>query len=147
MIDKFVKAWDLNKDKLKSYFESTPMRKYQEYKDLVILLFDKVINPYIKLLDPHEDLYETINVIGDGLYSGTLLFIIHKADVNGEDYIATCVDYGSCSSCDTLRRIYDGQIDNIPSKKQVKEYMTLCLHLLQRCKQLYVYDDELCDYV
>ena len=47
MIKKFVEAWDENKGKLEEYFKATPQSEYQEYKDLVKLLFDVVINPYM----------------------------------------------------------------------------------------------------
>lgn len=43
--------------------------------------------------------------------------------------------YGSCSGCDTLLSI--SQYDwGLPTDEKVEEYMTLCLHLVQRMKSL-----------
>ena len=57
----------------------------------------------------------------------------------------TYQDYGSCSGCDLLESIreYDG---GLPTEEQVKEYMMLELHLLQRCRWMLdadtYYDEE-----
>jgi hypothetical protein len=52
-----------------------------------------------------------------------------------EDYVYTNTYYGSCCGCDTLQRIstYD---EEEPNEKQIKDYMELALHLLQKCKML-----------
>ena len=49
--------------------------------------------------------------------------------VNSNNY------YGSCSGCDTLLGINEYE-DGLPNEEQVKDYMTLCLHLIQKLKPL-----------
>ena len=48
MIKKFVNAWDKNKGSLEEYIRTTNQCEYSSYDKLVRILFDKVINPYIK---------------------------------------------------------------------------------------------------
>jgi hypothetical protein len=54
----------------------------------------------------------------------------------------TEVGYGSCTVCDTLQSIqwddYDYEDpDKEPTEGQVKDYMTLCLHLIQQMRLPY----------
>ena len=71
---------------------------------------------------------------------GNALFVI--ADQNVTDkYYAVFVAYGSCGYCDTLTGIQDetellfqDERDNSEkgsSRQQVKDYMTLALHIVQ----------------
>jgi hypothetical protein len=137
MIDNFVKAWDENKGKLEEYFKTNEQSCYNNYRLLVELLFTKVINPYLDKIE--EDVFNenAIHVIDDGNYQGTLLFLIpeNKYQPSPYDYVWTNQYYGSCSGCDALMGIsnYD---DDVPNEEQVKDYMTLCLHLLQRCNYM-----------
>lgn len=177
MIKEFVKAWDERKDKLEEVFENNEKHIHLQYKDMVKLLFDVVINPTIKGNDDgteeesenvideimnkdnetggefyesdEEDeidqiwrnpgLYNTdkIVVIDDGDWQGTEIFVLHKNAYHPseEDYVYTSAYYGSCSECDTILSIkfMEDWEEKRPSKEQVKEYMMLCLHLLQRC--------------
>ena len=132
MIREFCLAWEKNKGKLEEYIRSTPQSKYSEYKDLVKLIFDLVINPEEKITYDTEN----ITVIDDGDYQGTLIFVLYK-DVyqpSVSDYVYTSVDYGSCSGCDTLQGILDyGSWEYFSTDQQVRDYMTLCLHLLEGC--------------
>ncbi len=144
MIKDFVRAWDKNKNKLEKYFKTTEQSKYCEYKDIVKRLFDIVINPECGIY-PSVFSYEfdtkRMLVIDDGDYQGTLIFILHRNTYQPyvEDYVYTSVSYGSCSGCDTLQSIhlYD---DGLPTEQQVKDYMTLRLHLLQKCH--YMKEDD-----
>lgn len=130
MIKEFVKAWDANKSLLEEYIGKQDQADF-DYALLLKMLIDIVINPYIEeKLDSAN-----IHVINDGNYQGSQLFIVPLAFYQPcpKDYIWTYQDYGSCSGCDLLESIreYDG---GFPTEKQVKEYMTLELHLLQRCR-------------
>lgn len=136
MIKKFVEAWDKHKDELKEYIQTHEMREYAlEYKGLVYLLFEKVINPEMENTFEFEafDLDDMV-ALDHGNYQGTQVFILHKDTYQPDidDYVYTHVDYGSCSGCDTLLRItlYE---EGIPNENQVDDLMLLCLHLLQRC--------------
>lgn len=139
MIKEFVEKWNKYKNNLEEYFRNTKQEEYSSYEEIVRILFDEVINK------GEDDTFDTENicVIDDGNYQGTQIFILHK-DVYQpriEDYVYTNTYYGSCSGCDTLLRIssYD---DELPDEEQIKEYMALALHLLQKCKYMYEGEDQ-----
>lgn len=138
MVKEFVNLWDERKDKLEEYLKTHKQGEYSSYKALFALVLSEVINQGNNIFDISD-----IHVIDDGGYQGTLLFIIPRncLDPSISDYIQSSVGYGSCSCCDTLQRIqYDGWSSNyhdeLPTESQVKDYMTLCLHMLQRCSWL-----------
>jgi len=140
MIKEFVEKWNKYNKDLEEFFRNTKQEEYSSYEEIVKILFDEVINK-------GEDEYDTFDtknicVIDDGHYQGTQIFILHKdiyhPDI--EDYVYTNTYYGSCSGCDTLLGIssYDG---GLPDEQQINEYMTLALHLLQKCKYMYEGED------
>lgn len=133
MIKKFVEAWDENKENLEEYFRVTPQKEYSEYIDLVKLLFDIVINPSI-VWEYNKYNTNEIRLLDDGDYQGTQIFILHQKyyQPDVESYVYTHTYYGSCSGCDTLLGI-SMYSDELPDEEQVKDYMELCLHLLQKC--------------
>lgn len=142
MVKEFCLAWEKNKGKLEEYFRTTPQSEYDSYELLVRRLFDIVINPSIE-----NDYYrfdtKNILIIDDGDYQGTLVFILHidTYQPSVEDYVYTNTYYGSCSVCDTLQGIH-GYEDGLPDEEQVKDYMRLCLHLLQRCNFMIDSEEE-----
>lgn len=133
MIQEFCLAWEKNKGKLEEHFRTTNQSEYDSYENLVKLLFDIIINPEI-----NDDWlkFDTgdILVIDDGDYQGTQIFILHQNTYQPfvENYVYTNTYYGSCSGCDTLLAI-SGYDSGLPNEEQVKDYMELCLHLLQKC--------------
>lgn len=135
MIQEIVKQWEENKYKLEEYFTTTAQEKYSgSYKKIL----EKVIELVITKKDDYNNYdYEKISVIDDGDYQGTQLFLIPSTTYQPSvsDYLITNTYYGSCSGCDTLQSIsnYD---DGLPTEEQVKEYMTLSLHLVQKMKYL-----------
>lgn len=133
MVKEFCLAWEKNKGKLEEYFRTTKQGEYSNYKDLVKLLFDIVINPSIENSYERFDT-ENILVIDDGDYQGTQVFVLHRNDYQPsvEDYVYTNTYYGSCSGCDILQAIHWYEY-GLPDDEQVKDYMELCLHLLQKC--------------
>ena len=138
MIKEFVEKWNKYKNDLEEFFRNTEQEKYSSYEEIVRILFDKVINK------DEEEPFDTKNicVIDDGNYQGTQIFILHK-DVYQpriDEYVYTNTYYGSCSGCDTLLSI-SSYIDELPSEEQIKEYMTLALHLLQKCEYMYEGED------
>ena len=136
MIKEFVDKWDKYKNDLEDYFRTTEQREYSCYKEIVIAVFEKVIN---KDIDFDIDKFDTEHIceIDDGDYQGTQIFILHKDSYQPsiEEYVYTNTYYGSCSGCDTLLCI-SGYDDGLPSEEQVEDYMRLALHLLQKCKYL-----------
>lgn len=142
MIKKFVDAWYANKDKLEEYIRTTDQSEYDTYEKLLKKLFEIVINPYLEKLGDHDwstrpyDLDE-ITMLDHGDYQGTFIFILHRKcyQPSVDDYVYTNTYYGSCSGCDTLQGIHNYS-DGLPSDGQVKDYMELLLHLLQRCNKM-----------
>ena len=128
MVQDFVMQWNANNNKLEEYFRSTPQKEYRDYEDIVTKVFELCISGF----DAEE-----MTVIDNSRFEGTQIFIIPAA-VNQpgiKDYVFTHNFYGSCDGCDTLMGIHQYQ-KGLPSEKQVKEYMTLSLHLVQRLKWL-----------
>ncbi len=145
MIQEFVSAWGKRKTDLENYFRKTPQGQYDSYETLVKLIFQFVINAEIaEKCGMTEYDINRLHVIDDGNYQGTLLFIIPKDmyQPSADDYVITTVSYGSCSGCDTLLSISRYE-EGIPNEQQVKDYMTLCLHLLQRMKTIYTYEEAI----
>lgn len=135
MIKDFVMAWDANKDKLCEYIASHKQDEYDSYEKIVRMLFEVVINPYMIAHDEKPFDVEHLHEIDDGRYQGTLLYMIPHVVFQPShwEYVGTYVDYGSCSGCDTLLGI-SCYGDDLPDSDQVKGYVELCLHILQRCK-------------
>ena len=143
MIKEFVLAWDANKDKLSEYIASHKQEDYNSYEKIVKMLFEQVINPYMKSQHKIDFDVDKIHEIDDGDYQGTLLYMIPTASYQPSywEYVATYVYYGSCSGCDTLLAISDYGYD-LPDADQVEDYVELCLNILQHCKYPFNYEDE-----
>lgn len=143
MVDKFIRAWEANKEKLAIRISKATDHYRFDYEDLVQLIFEVVINPYLKehRENSREDGFDVkhIHTIDDGAYGGTKIFFLHKNTYqpNVGDYIYTYVYYGSCAACDTLQGIQDYQYDaGEPNDAQVKDYMRLCLHIVQNIHEM-----------
>lgn len=138
MIKEFVEKWDKYKSDLEDYFKNTTQDKYASYEEIVRLLFEKVINRDMEWQDDFD--IKNILKIDDGDYQGTQIFILHRNSYQPSigEYVYTNTYYGSCSGCDTLQAIWDWNYDALPDEKpdenQVKDYMQLALHLLQKLK-------------
>jgi hypothetical protein len=125
MIKEIIAQWNENKGKLEDHFRTGHPGSY---KSIVESLFKMVISGYD---------VERITVIDDGDYQGTQIFIIPENGYQPSvgDYIMTYSYYGSCSGCDTLQGISEYSSE-APTKEQVKDYMTLALHLVQKLRPL-----------
>lgn len=135
MIQELVKQWNENNHKLEEYFRTT---KQGEYSGCYKLILQKVIELVVTEKDEYTKYDATkITVVDDGHYKGTQLFLIPTDAYQPciEDYLITHTYYGSCSGCDTLQGICNYEND-LPTEKQVKEYMTLALHLVQKMKRI-----------
>jgi len=134
MIEKFTKRWFERKDSVQEKFEA---KLPSSYSDIVLAV--------VEMLND-EDEYETpdpsrIHEIDDGDYQGTLLYVIGAAIYQPSTYWYVKVGYGSCSVCDTLQAILDGEwgLETEEEKKAwkdeaVSQLMTLALHIVQRLK-------------
>ena len=135
MIPELIKQWEENKHKLEEYFATTNQEEYSRS-------YTRIVETIFKLCLKEADDYNGFNldalkVIDDGDYQGTMIFIIPKDTYQPTvgDYVMTDTYYGSCSGCDTLQAICSYG-EGLPTDEQVKEYMTLALHLVQKLKWL-----------
>lgn len=134
MISKIIEQWEANKHKLEEHFKTTPQSKYTEYEVILKLIFELCIT---ESFNGGGWAIEDRTTIDNGHYQGTMIFIIPNDNYHPsvEDYIMTDTYYGSCSGCDTLQAI-GGYTDDLPTDEQVKDYMSLALHLVQKMKPL-----------
>lgn len=128
MIQEFVNAYMKNKD---AFRLALSQHHPENYLTLVKLLIE-AINPEDEYGAPAPN---KIHVIDDGRYSGTLLFIIPEGGYQPSTYWMTTASYGSCSGCDTLKKIRRSSSEK-PTPEQVEQYLTLMLHLVQKLKQI-----------
>ena len=127
MIKEFVDLFMAKKPELEAMFSSKHPDDYKEIITNVVRILKT--NDYCSISP------ERIHEIDDGEYQGTLVFVIGSKGYQPDDYWYVKVGYGSCSACDTLKAIR-GYSSAIPTKDQVNEYMTLCLHIVQGLKKM-----------
>lgn len=134
MIPEIINQWEENKHKLEEYFKTTNQNEYDSYRVIVKKIFELCIPDSIGYGGWDLD---KMTVIDDGDYQGTQIFVIPSSNYQPsvEDYVFTDTYYGSCSGCDTLQSISDYDY-GLPTDVQIKEYMTLALHLVQKIKRL-----------
>ena len=130
MMLKYCKdKWYENKDKLEEAIRNDEGLNDCNYKRLVEMIVEYILNPSNGDSDEFDK--DAITVIDNGDYQGTQLFMIPRNTYqpSAEDYILTYTYYGSCSGCDTLQAIqcwHEGKLD----EQQVKDFMTLCKDLV-----------------
>lgn len=130
MINDLVLRWEKNKHLIKEEFQK---KHPDDYKEVVLNVIKHITSE-----DEYGDYNldpERIHEIDDGDYQGTLIYVIGAKGYQPSDYWAVSVNYGSCSGCDTLQRIQDYSND-APDEDQVKDYMTLALHIVQGIKEI-----------
>jgi hypothetical protein len=128
MIQEFVDKYMASQDVLRAAFAAKHPDSYSDIVKEVV----GVINPEKNYGKPDP---EKQHLIDDGHYQGTLVFVIPEAGYQPSDYWYVKVGYGSCSGCDTLEAIR-GYSDDKPTAEQVKDYMTLALHVVQGIKRM-----------
>ncbi len=133
MIQKFVDQWEANKDKVRAGFAAKQPSDYGEIVKAVVSILSA--SGY-DCPDP-----ERIHKIDDGVYQGTLLFVIAETGYGPSTYWAVDISYGSCSGCDTLEGIR-GYDDDPPTEKQIDEYMMLALNIVQGLKKIAGYGED-----
>lgn len=129
MIEAFTKAWFANLHTMREKFEAKHPENYLEVvKAVVQMLHDANARVNDILPDPNA-----IHEIDDGDYQGTLVYVIAADGYQPSEYFYVRVAYGSCSGCDTLQAI-NCYSDNPPDADQVRDYMTLALHVVQKLR-------------
>ena len=137
MIDRFVKAYEANKSKLREMFATAHPSSYIDVvRNVITVISDEEARTWgNEQPDPQR-----IHSIDDGDYQGTLVYVIGAMGYQPSDYWYVKVYYGSCSGCDTLQSImYDGRYGedgDTPSEDQINQYMTLALHIVQGLKEM-----------
>lgn len=126
--------WAKNKHKLEEAIRKDNNINNCNYGYLVELVVKYILND--EDVKWRSELWDekAITEIDNGDYQGTLLYLIpsKRYQPGPHDYLMTFADYGSCSVCDTLEGIQSEHYGDKATEEQVKDYMTLCLHLIQR---------------
>lgn len=141
MIKYFINKWDKNKNDLEKYIRENIQEKYaNSYEDLLKQVIRIVFNDGEERRPFVDDVIQTID-FGD--YQGTLIlsFSTHAYQPNENEIFYTVIEYGSCSGCDTLQNICWCDSEK-PNEEQVKDYMTLCLHMVRRIKCFGEFNEE-----
>lgn len=139
MLKYCLQKWNENKDKLEASLYKDKKIYECDYKYLVKLVVDIILNDGKSDEDYFRDYQwnsDKITEIDNGDYQGTLLFLIPLKTYQPSEYeyLMTYIGYGSCCGCDTLQHIqciYWCDDDNEKLKeKAMKEYMALCKDIL-----------------
>ena len=137
MIEEFTKRWFAHNHFVVEQFEKQIPKSYADIvKAVVTMLHDE--NDEYETPDP-----ERIHEIDDGDYQGTLIYVIGAGGYQPSDYWYVKVGYGSCSACDTLESILEGDYGHENQeesgawkKNAINELMTLALHVVQGLKKM-----------
>lgn len=130
MIEAFTKAWFANLDAMRQKFAANHPEDYEAIVKIVVQMLAEASNEYDKP-DP-----ERIHRIDDGDYQGTDVYVIGASDYQPSRYWYVKISYGSCSQCDALQNIRGYTETDSPSPDQVKQYMTLALHIVQGLREM-----------
>lgn len=126
MIKRLVDRFMEKRPELQAVFAEAHPENYSAIiKAVISILSDGYGSP-----DP-----ERIHEIDDGEYQGTLVYVIAATGYQPSDYWYVMVNYGSCSGCDTLKSIRN-YAEHKPSDEQVRDYMTLALHIAQNIRAM-----------
>lgn len=136
MIEAFTKKWFSHNHLVREQFEKELPRRYGDIVKAVVTMLHEP-SEYASI-DPNR-----IHEIDDGDYQGTLLYVIGGSDYQPSNYWFVKVGYGSCSGCDTLEAILEGNWGHESEeeaqawkKQAIDQLMTLSLHIVQGLKEL-----------
>lgn len=129
METKFIERFDNKRNEIKEYlaFLLDTCKDDINYDDIVRIVIDAI---HEGDGDPNPN---TIHIIDDGDYQGTLLFVIPADAYQPYDYWYVRIFYGSCSVCDTLQGVL---YDSDDRKQQLDGLFTLALHIFQGLKKM-----------
>lgn len=123
MIQSFVDQFMASKSLIEQRFRDEKPIAYSQIVKVVIEALNEELDP--------ERIYEIKD--GDD-HSGKLIYVIGERSLPEYCYIA--VNYGSCSVCDTLRRVQEENESNESDETTIKDLMTLALHIVQGLKEM-----------
>ena len=127
MIREVIDLWIERKGILQKAIECTDMADVS-YRELVKLIAIHIIG-----ID-EEDLVLVEADTDD--YQGCNCYLFCEKHCTCYDFYTALAYYGSCSGCDTILGI-TGYEAGMPDSGQVKDFMDLCLDLVQSIKQPY----------
>ena len=131
MIQEFVDNYMENKGELEELFKRSHPETYLEIVEKVVGLVYK--GPYLGNRPNPKHITEVFSnsnrgstayiMEGDMLWDETIFWYV-------------LVEYGTCAQCDLLSSILWDNDRDPPNATQVKEYMSLALHIAQSIKEL-----------
>jgi len=122
----FVDRYMKSKSKLEAVFRKEHPTTYLDIVKAVINILNDGYG------SPSSD---RIVEIDHGEYQGTLVYVIGTEGYQPNEYWYVKIWYGSCSGCDTLESIHQ-YAHKSPTESQIKDYMTLALHVVQGLKKM-----------
>lgn len=130
MIKQAVENFEANKQKI---YEALKNGRPESYSKLVKLVIEHITEDDYSEFSPDP---ERIHEIDDGDCQGTLVYVIAAKGYQPYNYWYVFVSYGSCCGCDTLQAIEAQSSESPPTEDQIKQYMTLALHIVQGLKKM-----------
>ena len=123
MIKELIREYEEKKEVIFEEVKKDAIHSDFELKDLITAIFVEV---------EHEDI--SVSQLTTGGYTGENLFVI--ANRWGDFKYIIKLEYGSCSGCDT----FISALDTYQYDKDFKDLETLCLHIIQRTKDINILD-------
>ena len=141
MIKFCVEQWGKNRERLRAHLA--------DRTDLGGCSYDVLVEAVVKYIFNDDDTlyynewdHEKITYVDDGNYQGTLLCLIPRNSYQpgAGEYLMTCIEYGSCSGCDTLQHLqmYIGY-NETASDREIEQFMTLCRDIVANTVKPYNY--------
>ena len=132
MITEFIDKFQEIKPRLLEQFSDREPDNYEDiFKQTIKMMFEESADDYYSNSETPD--FQSITVIDDGDYQGTLVFVVASKSYQPSDYWATRVDYGSCSGCDTFQSYSD--YDN--PEKSAPKMVTMALHMIESMKKIF----------
>jgi hypothetical protein len=125
MIKTFTEAWVANRQTVRAKFEAAHPAGYAAIVRAVVEMLHAACD------EPDKPDPERIHQINDGKVSGDIVFVIGSTGLTRLRYWYMMISYGSCDVCDTLRKIRSFEYGEKPNPRQLEDYMTLALHVVQ----------------
>lgn len=131
MNEKLAKAWDQYQVMMSDAMKT---KHPESYSDLFRAVMECICAADFYYGDKPDP--KNIKCIDFGDYHGSLLLICPVDTYQPSKFYCAVVAYGSCGGCDTLLAVRDLDNGEVPSTRQIDQYMSLALHLVQSIKEI-----------
>jgi hypothetical protein len=133
MIMHFVSQWEIRKREVR-------MRLLSLWPDITYL---GIVTAVVCILrdpdsdDQHPDASQVKEFDIDDDYQGDKIYVI-SGNLTREKTWVVQVGYGSCSGCDSIKRVLDdgSRISQSPTETQIADMMSLALHVVQGLREI-----------